>query len=451
LNAYDDFMRQYSQQPEAGGSFTQLLRHDKTEATYFFYVAPIIESIGGVQFLQKTGYCSVMVNTSKLQELVENTELTPNSTLSIVNARNETIASNRLGGQGDMDDMYWDVEDDKNVIVQRTELKLAEGWSIVSRIPVRELTTDMQAIKQVSIVAGVGMTLSMLLLGYYFLNSLTRPVMGLVADMRRMGGRELGHRVKVRSTNEVGALAYDINRMIENMEHMTRDILHAQAQLYELKLSKKQAEFSALQSQINPHFLYNTLNCISSIGLEYGSREIAKITSCMSRIFRYSIKQDELVSIREEVQCIRDYMQIISIRYENRYAMEVEVDDAIAELKTPKMILQPLVENAVYHGLGSKESGEGLQVSGSLNEQGDVCFRISDTGRGIDADRLANLRAKLEAAPESTDSAAISSIGLSNIHARIRLLFGEAYGVHVESMPDAGTTVIVVLPGIQLG
>ncbi|GBF76858.1 hypothetical protein PA598K_05366 [Paenibacillus sp. 598K] len=449
MNAFDDFMRQYSQQPEASGSFTPLLRHDKTEATYFFYVAPIIESIGGVHFLQKTGYCSVMVNTSKLQELVENTELTPNSTLSILNARNEIIASSRLAGQGEFDDKSSAAEDDEKVILQRTELKLADGWSIVSRIPVRELTTDMQAIKQVSMIAGVGMTLSMLLLGYYFLNSLTRPVIGLVADMRKIGGRELGHRVKVRSTNEVGALAYDINRMIENMEHMTRDILHAQAQLYELKLSKKQAEFSALQSQINPHFLYNTLNCISSIGLEYGSREIAQITSCMSRIFRYSIQQDELVSIHEEAQCARDYMQIISIRYENRYAMEVQVDEALMELKTPKMILQPLVENAVYHGLGSKASGEGVLVSGSLNERGDIVLRIIDTGRGIDAERLASLRAKLEAATEAMDNGAGSSIGLSNIHARIRLLFGEAYGVRIESVPGAGTTVTVVLPGFQ--
>ncbi|WP_020620372.1 sensor histidine kinase [Paenibacillus daejeonensis] len=450
MKPYDDFMRHYSQQEGSdGGIFTPLLRHDQTEAEYFFYVTPIIESIGGVHFLQKTGYCSVMVNTSKLQELVENTELTPNSTLSILNSHNEIIASNRPAEHDGMaDEQQWKTQGGEDVIVQRSDLELADGWSIVSRIPVRELTTDMQAIKRVSIIAGIGMTLSMMLLGYYFLNSLTRPVMGLVADMRKIGARELGYRVKVRSTNEVGALAYDINHMIENMEMMTRDIFHTQAQLYELKLSKKQAEFSALQSQINPHFLYNTLNCISSIGLEYGSREIAQITSCMSRIFRYSIKQDELVSIREEVGCVQDYMHIISIRYENRYAMEVRMDKAVAELKTPKMILQPLVENAVYHGLGSKESGEGVQVIGSFNEQGDVCFRIIDSGRGIADEALASLRAKLASAPEASESASGNSIGLSNIHARIRLLFGDAYGVSVESRLGEGTTVVVTIPSI---
>lgn len=123
------------------------------------------------------------------------------------------------------------------------------------------------------------------------MNNLMRPMMGLVMDMKKVGRRDMGFRIKVRFTNEVGLLACDINRMMDEMEEMARDMFNTQARLYESELSQKQAEFAALQSQINPHFLYNTLNCISSIGLEYGSREIAQITFCMSKIFRYSIKR----------------------------------------------------------------------------------------------------------------------------------------------------------------
>ncbi|MEK3720223.1 sensor histidine kinase [Paenibacillus sp. FSL H8-0034] len=464
LKQYDEFINEYKNDSESGkkGRFTNILKNEKTGNEYFFYIAPIIEAIGGVHFSQKTGYCSVMVNTDKMQELVENTELTPNSTLYILNSRNEVIASNNANLRGVLFKDLLSVDrhsltngvkttiNGEDVIVQEKGLEQADGWSIVSIIPVHELTTDMNAIKNISIIAGIGISLSMIILGYFFLNNLTRPVMGLVADMRKIGERDMGFRIKVRSTNEVGVLAYDINSMIDKMEEMTRNIFNTQGRLYESELSKKQAEFSALQSQINPHFLYNTLNCISSIGLEYGSKEIAQITSSMSKIFRYSIKQDELVRISEEIQCIKAYLNIISIRYENKFSMEVNVDEKLLEMKTPKMILQPIVENSVYHGLESMDAGGHLSVSGHLDANGDVCFQVSDSGKGIGKDELESIKVKLnmEDSERVKNSFEGKSIGLSNINNRIKLLFGEGYGVGIESQVGYGTTVIVKIPYI---
>lgn len=465
LNQYDEFIYAYKNDSDLSkrGTFTHLLKEKNTGKENFFYITPIIESIGGIHFSQKTGYFSVMVNMEKMQELVENTELTPHSTLYILNSRNEVVASNNANIRNVLfkDILSSDRThltnglktkiDGKDVIVQEIDLEQAEGWSIVSIIPVQELTTDMNAIKNTSIIAGIGIILSLIILGYFFLNSLTRPVMGLVADMRKIGDREMGFRVKVRSTNEVGVLAYAINSMIDKMEDMTRNIFNTQARLYESELSKKQAEFSALQSQINPHFLYNTLNCISSIGLEYGSKEIAQIASCMSKIFRYSIKKDDLVLISEEIQCIKAYMNIISIRYEDKFSMEVSVDEKLLEMKTPKMILQPIVENSVYHGLERMEAGGSLRVSGNIDANGDVCFRVSDSGKGIDKDELEAIKAKLnmEYSNRAEISLAGKSIGLSNIHNRIKLLFGEGYGVEIESQMGYGTTVFVKIPYLE--
>ncbi|NQX59899.1 sensor histidine kinase [Paenibacillus qinlingensis] len=461
-NQYEAFIHTYKNNLDAvkKGQFTSLLKDEKTGSDYFFYIAPIIESLGGVQFSQKTGYCSIMVNTEKLKELVQNTELTPNSTLYILNSQNEVIVSNNANFRGTLYEEILSVDrsrltngvkttiNDEEVIVQEKDLVQADGWRIVSIIPVQELTTDMYAIKNISIIAGIGIILSMLILGYFFLNNLTRPVMGLIADMKKIGKRDVGFRVKVRSTNEVGVLAYDINSMIDKMEEMTSNIFHTQARLFESELSKKQAEFAALQSQINPHFLYNTLNCISSIGLEYGSKEIALITSSMSKIFRYSIKKDDLVMISEEIQCIQAYLKIISIRYENKFDMEINVDEQILEMKTPKMILQPIVENSVYHGLESMDAGGQLRVSGHLDENGDVIFQISDSGRGIGKDQLETMKAKLNMAySERVENSFVgNSIGISNINNRIQLLFGEGYGVGIESESGQGTTVIVKIP-----
>ncbi|BFT70940.1 sensor histidine kinase [Paenibacillus sp. P36] len=461
-NQYAEFINSYKLDSKSveKGMYTDILKDEKTGSEYFFYIAPIIEAIGGVRFSQQTGYCSVMVNTDRLQELVKNTDLTPNSTLYLLNSRNEVIASNNTNFRGilfkdilsvDRDSLTNGVKTNINgedVIVQEKDLEQAEGWRIVSIIPVHELTTDMNAIKNVSIIAGVGIILSLIILGYFFLNNLTRPVMGLVADMKRIGKRDMGFRIKVRSTNEVGVLAYDINSMIDQMEEMASNILNTQARLYESEISKKQVEFSALQSQINPHFLYNTLNCISSIGLEYGSKEIAQITSSMSKIFRYSIKEDELVQISEEIQCVQAYMNIISIRYENKFMMKVHVDDKIMQMKTPKMILQPIIENSVYHGLERRDAGGSLHVTGQIDANGDICFQITDSGIGIGHDELEVIKAKLnmdysERVKNSPDG---KSIGLSNINNRIKLMFGEGYGVDIESQLGRGTTVMVKIP-----
>ncbi|MBT2760361.1 sensor histidine kinase [Paenibacillus sp. ISL-20] len=462
LNRYDTFIQKYKEDPSLRdkGMFTSILKDDRTGTEQFFYIAPIVEAIGGIYFSQITGYCTVLVNMDKMQGLVENTELTPNSTLYILNSRDEVIASTNSNARGALFREVLSMDkgillkgvkttiDGEDILVQVKDLEQADGWRVVSMIPVQELTADMNPIRKVSIIVGIGMILSMLIMGSFFMNNLMRPVMGLVLDMKRVGSRDMGFRIKVRSTNEVGMLACDINRVINEREEMARDMINTQARLYESELSQKQAEFSALQSQINPHFLYNTLNCISSIGLEYGSREIAQIASCMSKIFRYSIKKDNLVRIRDELDCIQAYMNIIAIRYENKFIIDIDVDEGLLEMQTPKMILQPIVENAVYHGLERMDQGGRLQVTGSIGAHGDVCFQITDTGKGMEPEQLASLQAKLSmASPEpAPDGQPATSIGLSNIHNRLRLLFGEGYGIAIESQLGHGTTVTVRIP-----
>lgn len=468
IKPYETFIREYKQDPSLRekGRFTTILKDDRTGTEQFFYIAPIIEKIGGIYFSQITGFCTVIVNMDKMHGLVENTELTPNSTLYIVNNRDEVIASTNSHARSTLlqdvlsrnkDKLLEGVEatiDGEKILVQVKGLEQADGWRVVSMIPVHELTADMSPMRKVSIMVGLGIIVSMIITGSFFMHNLTRPLMGLVIDMKKVARRDMGFRIKVRFTNEVGLLARDINRMMDEMEEMAKEMIDTQARLYESELGQKQAEFAALQSQINPHFLYNTLNCISSIGLEYGSREIAQITYCMSKIFRYSIKKDNLVQIREEVDCIQAYMKIIQIRYENKFNMALDVEEQLLDLETPKMILQPIVENSVYHGLERMDQGGWLLVNGSLDEHGDVCFCITDTGRGMEPEELAALQAKLDMDYTGRSELANPSaqgIGLLNIHNRLRHLFGEGYGLTVDSRLGYGTTVNVKIPRLPEG
>lgn len=461
---YSEFIKKYNtaskdfKKPE----FTSVIKDPTSGKGFFFYLVPIIETIGGESFTEKIGMCTIMINTSNIQELIKNSELTPNSTLAILDNENRVIASNDNRSKGKVFDALplksvssFDKAEvisfqGEKVIVQQKKLEQAEGWKIISVIPVNELTTDMNVIERVGILSVFFMIAILFILGFMLFKNITQPITGLVKDMKKIGERKIKFRLKIRSTNEVGILAAEVNSMMDRIEEMTRNIFENQARMYELELTKKKAEFSALQSHINPHFLYNTLNCISSIGLAYGSKEIAQISSSMSRIFRYSIKSADIVFIRQEIECIEAYLNIIAIRYGGKYSLKTDIDDCLMLMKTPKMILQPIVENAIYHGLENNQHGGELVIKGYIDKVSNVCFSVFDSGAGIDKAKLEEINGRLNVSNSEifADTDASASIGIANINKRIKMLFGEAYGISIKSAPGWGTEVLIKIPAI---
>lgn len=239
--------------------------------------------------------------------------------------------------------------------------------------------------------------------------------------------------------------------MLDTISEVNRQYVHAKTSLYQTELAKKQAELSALQSQINPHFLYNTLECIRSIGTVYGSEEIVKISTAMAHIFRYNIKEDNMVCVQDEMECVRQYLSIMSIRYWNKFEIDIHIEQRLLHMKMLKMTLQPIVENAIYHGL-ERKSGKGkLSVNGYRKDPKTVCFEIEDNGIGLDEQELDRLRRLLDTGPDDdvVEQGGKRSIGLVNIHMRIRLYFGKPYGLHIDSQPNRGTKVMIRLPLID--
>jgi two-component system sensor histidine kinase YesM len=213
-----------------------------------------------------------------------------------------------------------------------------------------------------------------------------------------------------------------------------------------MELAKKQAELASLQSQINPHFLYNTLECVRSIGLANRVMEIVEIATSMAKIFRYSIKEDHFVQIKNEIDCIQDYLRIMSIRFMDKFSEQISIDESVLKMKIPRMILQPIVENAIYHGL-ERKSGKGtLTIKGWVTDEHVVRFEISDNGKGIHADELHKLRHRLKAADINQSFPSGKGLGLINIHRRIKLAFGEQYGIEIISSENEGTQVSLQIP-----
>ncbi|WWR15544.1 sensor histidine kinase [Lachnospiraceae bacterium JLR.KK008] len=216
----------------------------------------------------------------------------------------------------------------------------------------------------------------------------------------------------------------------------------------------KQTELTALQSQINPHFLYNTLESIRGQALMDDNTEIARMVEALGAFFRYSIsRKGNLVTLRDELANIDNYMLIQRYRFNNRFSMEViidEEDEAAYDFVIPRLIIQPVVENAIFHGLEEKLEGGRVTIEVVVTEA-NLILMISDNGKGIGQEKLERLNARIRSRGVQLEEAEENGqrntgIALPNIHKRIQILFGEEYGVNVYSTEGLGTDVEITMP-----
>ncbi|MCM1123489.1 MAG: histidine kinase [Eubacterium sp.] len=239
----------------------------------------------------------------------------------------------------------------------------------------------------------------------------------------------------------------------EKKKREGRDVAWNEEEAQKLEIMKKRVELYTLQSQINPHFLYNTLDSIRSKALLDGNREIASMTEVLSKFFRYCISHEEgLVQIREEINHILDYYYIQKYRFEDRFDMEVEIENEnIYDFYIPKMTLQPLVENAMIHGL-EKVSRKGMLTVRMYATEKKVTIIISDNGVGMDIAQLDEMNRRMEQmlfAGSRKGKGSHNSIAVTNVNARIKITFGDEYGIRYRSMVGEGTDAVVSIPRID--
>ncbi|GIP13114.1 hypothetical protein J1TS5_52840 [Paenibacillus macerans] len=267
--------------------------------------------------------------------------------------------------------------------------------------------------------------------------------MKLARLMKEVGKGRFDVDPGIQSRDEVGMLARSFTFMVS----MIRELI---AKNVQTELSQKEAELYALQSQINPHFMYNTLESISMAAEEGEQEAVVKMVTLLGRMLRFSVSnKSRWVTIAEEVQHVRDYLTIQAFRFEERLAFSI-TEEVNTAWYTPKFILQPIVENAVKYGMESRRSLKiGLHIAeepGTLPGERQVVFRIRDNGPGIGSERLEELNRELQnVSMERKDS----GFGLKNVNARIHYTLGSRYGLQMESMAGEGATVIIRIPAID--
>lgn len=248
--------------------------------------------------------------------------------------------------------------------------------------------------------------------------------------------------------DEIGSIAKVINTMLDYQKETSYRMLHTQQELYEAELKEKENELRILENQVNPHFILNTLQCMCGIATTYEAQEVIDIATAMGKIFEYSLRAPENVTLRQEMNTILDYLEIVDIRFAKRFCWDVDIQEELLDARMPKMILQPLVENAICHGLEKK--GEGILQIYCEEQDGDIRIHIWDNGAGIDTQKLERIKLLLTDDEEMHYvSMRVKRIGIANTCLRIKSYFGPAYGIEIDSTEESGTEVIVHIPLIR--
>jgi two-component system sensor histidine kinase YesM len=317
----------------------------------------------------------------------------------------------------------------------------------VRYIPDNVFYKDVRLLRRWSMI-GILVGLVILSIPFFLiLHNVISPLRALYVDMRIRKPDDLNKTIKLRGSTEAESIAKQFNQMMRQLKELTGELLTSRGKLLDAEIEMKQAEFAYLKSQVNPHFLYNTLDAIRGIALDRQVPEINKMTKALSQIFRYSVKGSDFVTLQEEMEIAAAYMHIQGIRFAGRFELSFEVEERFLSCRLPKMILQPIIENAVYHGLEPRSRPGLLTVSVHESPNRVLTIRISDNGNGMTEEELQYLRDRLDGLDSSHNE---TGIGLRNVHNRLRLIYGESFGLHIESVKSEGTKVNMNLP-VQFG
>ncbi|MDR6550910.1 two-component system sensor histidine kinase YesM [Paenibacillus qinlingensis] len=315
------------------------------------------------------------------------------------------------------------------------------GLQIIGTIPKEDLLTDARKLTSFTLWISVGSLIFAFVAALFTSNRLVKPVHHLQRKMRRVQGGDFQERAIVYSNDEIGSLTEGFNNMVSQLDIMIKE-------MYELRLREKDSELNALQSQINPHFLYNTLESINMVAVKERNNELSQVITSLGKLLRYTVdKQERFVYLKDELAFVQNYLNIQSFRLEDQLSAEILVDFSHEYAMVPKLILQPLVENAIEHGLGKEPIT--IQITSKAEGQ-DLYVYVTDNGKGINPERRKLVEQRL-IEPERQQSGLLSDkrskgFALRNIHQRLVILYGESYGLSIAHSGPEGTSFCIHIP-----
>lgn len=312
------------------------------------------------------------------------------------------------------------------------------GWNIIYIVPKSQLYVPVNNIRNATLLIILICSLLFISLSYFISRNLSKPVQRLQQSIRAIEDGDLNVRVKIESNDEIGQLSASFNHMVRNINNLIHDV-------YEFELKNKQAELNVLQNQINPHFIYNTLETFNMMAILKENYEMSDALTAFSRILRFNFQnKEEIVPIDKELSYLTDYVNLQKLRYTSQFDVTMAADDPVRQYGIIKMIIQPLVENSIYYGFDDTIEKIHIQVS-IQKQESSLLITVSDNGIGMTPEKLEDVKKSLHTEEASMKS---GSIGLNNINERVKLYFGNEYGLTISSVYGSGTDVRIVIPAV---
>lgn len=420
------------------------------------YVLTMVRDIIDLTTYKPVGFVAVETDLSAVEAYFKHLDQITGGKTTIVDNENNVIFDsayeNISSPWGDLESIEKSQQDSGNFHINQkgeqyyaiylTSQKL--GWKVYVYVKTKELFSKATKVRNSTLIITSVILLVTLISSVFISLAVTKPLRALTRLMKRVQEGDFTVSFPVRFSDEVGILGIHFNRMIKRIDELITDV---QAASYR----KQEAEMEALQAQINPHFIYNTLESLRMKALLNEDREVSQMSLFLGKLLRYSIIQGrETVTVKQEIEHLTNYIKLQNYRFENRFHLQNHIDVKLENYTMIKLVFQPIVENAIFHGLESR-SGQGTIIISSKVE-GDVCyFTFEDDGIGMSPEMVNQLNSRIQLGNENSSGNRVtgSGIGLKNVNERIKLHFGAKYGLYVYSELGKGATVQLRLPFIE--
>lgn len=404
-------------------------------------------------FSDSIGYIVINFKKSDLEDILKKINSIDGSMSCVVNSDGDLIATSNYDAYENYKNIVNQIKPsdntrltefdvDRNTFFIQSSYINKTDWQIVNIVPYNTVSSKINTQRIILIIIVLIFGGASLWAGFYFFNSINERLSKVIKGMREVHTDTLDNFIENDSDDELGELINNYNYMIAKMSVLVDD-------QYKLGKAVKNAELKALQSQINPHFLYNTLDMINWMAYKNMNSEISSAVKKLAKFYKLSLnKGKDIISIDDEINHVSLYTEIQNMRYSNRISLEINLNDFIRNCKIPKITLQPIVENSIIHGIFAKGDVEGkILITGSINENA-IYLKISDDGVGIKENELPFILSPKKEKSNSTNSKG-SGYGIRNINERLRLYYGDDFGLSFTSTYGKGTTVTIKIPILE--
>jgi two-component system sensor histidine kinase YesM len=407
-------------------------------------VFSIVKKIKDPVTSDNLGIIKIDILFSVFQKILKMTSFSDENKLFISDSQKNIYYSNENSTEGLLTEKDKNIDTDDHNQIAIVNTSKETGLNVVVLVNDIKIHKDSMAlIRFYFIIALVSIMVSVIAFTIFSKN-LVKPILQLKEKMNKVQEGSWKERVDVLSNDEIGDLSQGFNTMIKEIETLVEEV-------YETSLHEKDAELAALQSQINPHFLYNSFEFINMLAIENDQYEISDLISGLGKLMRYTVdKKKKMVTVKNEVEFIDNYLKFVNYSMGDRIKSEIVFDASLNNCLLPKLILQPLVENAIKHGIGEKEGSIKITI---IKESDRLLIMVEDNGVGMSEQELKALYKTINSQKKYFDNkvniqnkANVNGVALSNINHRIKLLYGEKYGLFLSSKKNIGTIAKIIIP-----